>query len=199
MYYFIKAGRGIRLRSEIAGSGEKQLPPLPAIFCQANTSTERPVSNHEIPLLSDSCPILVCKIKFQPTICKTNFQPLPEFTFTSKRLEKTRVSVLTRAKKCAKISFVFEKDAGVAQSVEQLIRNQQVRCSSHPTSSKKHRKLRLSVLFCYKNAANVVGQGVGQSLTHTLTHSPKCAERMKEHRRESRFLSDAPFVRMVLP
>ena len=68
------------------------------------------------------------------------------------------VSVLTRAKKCAKISFVFEKDAGVAQSVEQLIRknqvcdskseyanvaqsveqlirNQQVRCSSHPTSS----------------------------------------------------------------
>ncbi len=27
--------------------------------------------------------------------------------------------------------------AGVAQSVEQLIRNQQVRCSSHPTSSKK--------------------------------------------------------------
>ena len=46
------------------------------------------------------------------------------------------VSVLTRAKKCAKISFVFEKDAGVAQLVEQLIRNQQVRCSSHPTSSK---------------------------------------------------------------
>ena len=40
--------------------------------------------------------------------------------------EKTMVSVLTRAKKCAKISFVFEKDAGVAQSVEQLIRNQQV-------------------------------------------------------------------------
>ena len=27
--------------------------------------------------------------------------------------------------------------AGVAQSVEQLIRNQQVRCSSHPTSSTK--------------------------------------------------------------
>ena len=29
-------------------------------------------------------------------------------------------------------------DASVAQSVEQLIRNQQVRCSSHPTSSTKH-------------------------------------------------------------
>ena len=72
------------------------------------------------------------------------------------------VSVLTRTKKCAKISFVFEKDAGVAQSVEQLIRNQQVRCSSHPTSSKKHRKLRFSVLFCCKNAENGASQNVGQ-------------------------------------
>ena len=30
------------------------------------------------------------------------------------------------------------------------LRNQQVMCSSHTTSSKKHRKLRLSVLFCCK-------------------------------------------------
>ena len=52
--------------------------------------------------------------------------------------------------------------AGVAQSVEQLIRNQQVMCSSHTTSSKKHRKLRFSVLFCCKNAENGVGQNVGQ-------------------------------------
>ena len=37
--------------------------------------------------------------------------------------------------------------AGVAQSVEQLIRNQQVMCSSHTTSSKKHRKPKLSMLF----------------------------------------------------
>ena len=62
----------------------------------------------------------------------------PKCTFKNEKKagrEKTMVSVLTRAKKCAKISFVFEKDAGVAQSVEQLIRNQQVRCSSHPTSS----------------------------------------------------------------
>ena len=72
------------------------------------------------------------------------------------------VSVLTRTKKCAKISFVFEKDAGVAQSVEQLIRNQQVMCSSHTTSSKKHRKLRFSMLFCCKNAEKGVGQNVGQ-------------------------------------
>ena len=33
-------------------------------------------------------------------------------------------------------SSVLEYYATVAQSVEQLIRNQQVRCSSHPTSSK---------------------------------------------------------------
>ena len=42
------------------------------------------------------------------------------------------------------------------------LRNQQVMCSSHTTSSKKHRKLRFSMLFCYKNAENGVGQNVGQ-------------------------------------
>ena len=77
------------------------------------------------------------------------------------------------------------------------LRNQQVMCSSHTTSSKKHRKLRFSMLFCYKNAANVVGQGVGQTLTHTLTHLPKCAERVKEHRRGSCFLSDALLERCL--
>ena len=60
--------------------------------------------------------------------------------------------------------------AGVAQSVEQLIRNQQVMCSSHTTSSKKHRKLRFSMLFCCENAEKGVGQNVGQALTHTVTH-----------------------------
>ena len=110
----------------------------------------------------------------------------PKCTFKNEKKagrEKTMVSVLTRAKKCAKISFVFEKDAGVAQSVEQLIRNQQVMCSSHTTSSKKHRKPRFSVLFCCKNAENGVGQNAGQLLTHTLTHTRKCADRFKEYRR----------------
>lgn len=65
------------------------------------------------------------------------------------------------------------------------------------TPDKKHRKLRFSMLFCYKNAANVVGQGVGQTLTHTLTHLPKCAERVKEHRRGSCFLSDALLERCL--
>ena len=61
------------------------------------------------------------------------------------------------------------------------------------THDKKHRKLRFSMLFCYRNATNIVGQGVGQILTHTLTHIPKCAERVKEHRSGSYFRSDAPF------
>ena len=43
-----------------------------------------------------------------------------------------------------------------------LVDNQQVRCSSHPTSSKKHRKLRFSMLFCCKKAEKGVGQNVGQ-------------------------------------
>ena len=95
----------------------------------------------------------------------------PKCTFKNEKKtgrEKTMVSVLTRAKKCAKISFVFEKVAGVAQSVEQLIRNQQVRCSSHPTSSKKHRKLRFSVLFRCKNAEIKCSPSQGH---FHLTHS----------------------------
>ena len=102
--------------------------------------------------------------KMQESERKYKWYYSPKCTFKNEKKadrEKTMVSVLTRAKKCAKISFVFEKDAGVAQSVEQLIRNQQVRCSSHPTSSKKHRKLRLSMLFCCKNAENGVGQNAG--------------------------------------
>ena len=43
-----------------------------------------------------------------------------------------------------------------------IIRNQQVMCSSHTTSSKKHRKLRFSMLFCCKKAEKGVGQNVGQ-------------------------------------
>ncbi len=37
---------------------------------------------------------------------------------------------------CGIIKATYLMSADVAQSVEQLIRNQQVRCSSHPISSK---------------------------------------------------------------
>ena len=60
--------------------------------------------------------------------------------------------------------------AGVAQSVEQLIRNQQVMCSSHTTSSKKHRKLRFSMLFCCKTLKMVWVKMWVNCLTHILTH-----------------------------
>ena len=73
--------------------------------------------------------------------------------------------------------------AGVAQSVEQLIRNQQVMCSSHTTSSKKHRKLRFSMLFVAKMLKNVWVKMWVNCLTHTVTHTRKCADRFKEYRR----------------
>ena len=73
--------------------------------------------------------------------------------------------------------------AGVAQSVEQLIRNQQVMCSSHTTSSKKHRKLRFSMLFVVKMLKNVWVKMWVNCLTHTVTHTRKCADRFKEYRR----------------
>ena len=59
----------------------------------------------------------------------------------------------------------------------------EVGSSNLPSSSKKHRKLRFSVLFRCKNAGNGVGQNVGQLLTHTVTHTRKCVDRFKEHRR----------------
>ncbi len=53
---------------------------------------------------------------------------------------------LTRIFRCAKIHKRF---AGIAQSVEQLIRNQQVVCSSHITSSKKSpSSMNLGIFLC---------------------------------------------------
>ena len=58
--------------------------------------------------------------------------------------QQYRKFLLTLKKKCGIIPVVqvcsqnpLIEYASVAQSVEQLIRNQQVRCSSHPTSSTK--------------------------------------------------------------
>ena len=59
----------------------------------------------------------------------------------------------------------------------------EVGSSNLPSSSKKHRKLRFSVLFRCKNVENGASQNVGQLLTHTLTHTRKCADRFKEYRR----------------
>ena len=59
----------------------------------------------------------------------------------------------------------------------------EVGSSNLPSSSKKHRKLRFSMLFCCKNAENGASQNVSQALTHTVTHTRKCADRFKEYQR----------------
>ena len=112
-------------------------------------------------------------------------------------------------KQAATSSFLDKKplESLILQGLEgsTTLRNQQVMCSSHTTSSKKHRKLRFSMLFCCKNAENGVCQNAGQLLTHTVTHigwqsaalpptasscpmgTRKCTERVKEHRSGSYF------------
>ena len=56
----------------------------------------------------------------------------------------------------------------------------EVGSSNLPSSSKKHRKLQFSVLFCCKNAENGVGQNVGQPPD---PHPDPHADRFKEYRR----------------
>ena len=65
--------------------------------------------------------------------------------------------------------------ASVAQSVEQLIRNQQVRCSSHPTSSTKRPENNCfrGVLLCKKF---LFWEG-GSALTHAVTHTAQKTQR----------------------
>ena len=61
-------------------------------------------------------------------------------------------------------SLLLSRPATVPRQAQRpdTLCNQQVRCSSHPTSSKTHRKLRFLVLFCCKNAENGASQNVGQ-------------------------------------
>ena len=58
-------------------------------------------------------------------------------TASVKLFDFSRKKQLTKGFKCAKLRFAVQV-AGIAQSVEQLIRNQQVVCSSHITSSMKN-------------------------------------------------------------
>ena len=51
------------------------------------------------------------------------------------------------------------------------LRDQQVMCSSHTTSSKKHRKLRFSMLFVAKTLKKVWVKMWVNCLTHTVTHT----------------------------
>ena len=90
-------------------------------------------------------------------------------------------------KQAATSSFLDKKtpQSLVQQGLEgsTAVGKDEVGSSNLPSSSKKHRKLRFSVLFCCKNTENGVSQNVGKTLTHTVTHTRKCADRFKEHRR----------------
>ena len=91
-------------------------------------------------------------------------------------------------KQAATSSFLDKKtpQSLIQQGLEgsAVVGKDEVGSSNLPSSSKKHRKLRFSVLFCCKNAENGASQNVGQLLTHTVTHTRKCADRFKEYRRE---------------
>ena len=91
-------------------------------------------------------------------------------------------------KQAATSSFLDKKtpQSLIQQGLEgsTVVGKDEVGSSNLPSSSKKHRKLRFSVLFCCKNAENGASQNVGQLLTHTVTHTRKCADRFKEYRRE---------------
>ena len=57
--------------------------------------------------------------------------------------------------------------------------------SNPPSSSKKHRKLRFSVLFCCKNVESSVGQNVGQPPDpHRDPHAGNIAKTCRATRRE---------------
>ena len=49
--------------------------------------------------------------------------------------------------------------------------------------TKKHRKLRFSMLFVAEMLKNVWVKMWVNCLTHTVTHTRKCADRFKEYRR----------------
>ena len=89
------------------------------------------------------------------------------------------------SKQAAISSFLDKKPPKslVQQGLEgsTVVGKDEVGSSNLPSSSKKHRKLQFSVLFCCKNAENGASQNVGQALTHTVTHTRKCAERVKEY------------------
>ena len=115
---------------------------------------------------------------------------LSSFESVVSKLEK-------RSKNRASKKFVFDTRATAKERITRISSNNynfliflsfafgkdEVGSLNLPSSSKKHRKLRFSVLFCCKNAENGVSQNAGQLLTHTVTHTRKGADRFKEYRR----------------
>ena len=94
---------------------------------------------------------------------------LSSFESVISKLEK-------RSKNRASKKFVFDTRATAKERITRISSNNynfliflsfafgkdEVGGSNPPSSSKKHRKLRLSVFFCWKNVFLCVGQNVGQ-------------------------------------
>ena len=112
---------------------------------------------------------------------------LSSFESVVSKLEK-------RSKNRASKKFVFDTRATAKERITRISSNNynfliflsfafgkdEVGSSNLPSSSKKHRRLRFSVLFCCKNAENGVGQNVSQPPD---PHLDPHADRFKEYRR----------------
>ena len=79
-----------------------------------------------------------------------------------------------------------------------VVGKDEVGSSNLPSSSKKHRKLRFSMLFVAKMLKNVWVKMWVNCLTHTVTHTRKCADRFKEYRRGGFCLLSAIFAFFLL-
>jgi len=131
-----------------------------------------------------------------------------------------QVTIRNDKKKPAALAYQWPRDnklqqATIRENSLHIIGKDEVGSSNLPSSSKKHRKLRFSMLFCCKNAENGVGQNVGQlpdshrdphrqsaALPPTASSCPmgtrKCTERVKEHRRGGFCLLSAIFAFFLL-
>ena len=123
---------------------------------------------------------------------------LSSFESVVSKLEK-------RSKNRASKKFVFDTRATAKERITRISSNNynfliflsfafgkdEVGGSNPPSSSKKHRKLRFSVLFCCKNALLGVGQNVGQlSDPHRDPHAEMRRKGEKGAEREFGNLSD---------
>ena len=112
---------------------------------------------------------------------------LSSFESVVSKLEK-------RSKNRASKKFVFDTRATAKERITRISSNNynfliflsfafgkdEVGGSNPPSSSKKHRKLRFSVLFCCKMLKEVWVKMWVNRLTHTVTHTRKCAERARD-------------------
>ena len=86
-----------------------------------------------------------------------------------------RESQLKEVSKMNQIMTDYQRELAIEHLglIDQVIRNQQVACSSHVSSSTNRRKLDDFRRFRHFLREYSVDQNVGQTLTNTVTHTPK--------------------------